>query len=109
MLFLRARSGWLVSFGVHRYCRNDEDSIPVRTEDFPYLVSYNVLILYVIGKFSFALTYIFNKLDVNLVVMRKEFRIHSNRLAANKSSFPQEGNVFRFNLLGVDDFVSLNM
>ena len=109
MLFLRARSGWLVSFGVHRYCRNDEDSIPVRTEDFPYLVSYNVLILYVIGKFSFPLTYVFNKLDVNLVVMRKACRIHCNRLAANKPAFPQEDNVFRFNLLGVDDFVSLNM
>ncbi len=95
---------------MHRYCRNDEDSIPVRTEDFSFLLSYNVLILYVIGKFFlFPLTYISNKLDVNLVVMRKEFRIRSNRLAENKSSFPQEDNVFRFNLLGVDDFVSLNM
>jgi hypothetical protein len=94
---------------VHRYCRNDEDSIPVRTEDFPYLGSYNVLILYVIGKFSFPLTYIFNKLDVNLLVMRKAGLIRSNRLGANKSAFPQEDNVFRFNLLGVDDFVSLNM
>ena len=50
-----------------------------------------------------------NKLDVILLMRRKASRIRSNRLGANTSAFPQEDNVFRFNLLGVDDFVSLNM